>query len=373
MTDRATTTTIRAAVLEEHGSRFHVDDLELEAPRADEVLVTLVAVGVCHTDAVARAGDYPVPTPVVLGHEGAGVVAAVGADVTDVRVGDHVVLSFVACGTCTTCRAGRPALCQYAFERNFLATRPDGSTTLRRPGGGTVHGLFFGQSSFGSSVVAPASSVVVVDPEFDLRLAGPLGCGFQTGAGAVLNSLRPDPGSSIAVYGAGAVGLCAVMAAGIAGCTTIVAVDRHPGRLELARELAATHTVLVEEGTDVADAVRASSDGGVEYALDTTGSPTVVRQAVDALRVAGVFGLIGAAKLGTEVSLDLTHMLFGRVFRGIIEGDSVPRQFIPELIEHHRAGRFPIEKLVQFFAFDEIERAFAASESGEAVKPVLLY
>lgn len=365
-------TSTRAAVLDEYGGAFTFDDLDLDAPRGDEVRIALVAAGVCHTDAVARAGDYPVPMPIVLGHEGAGVVEAVGADVTDVRVGDHVVLTFVACQACSTCRAGRPALCQLAYERNFLAARPDGSTTLRRPDGGAVHGLFFGQSSFSTHVVAPASSTVMIDPGFDLRLAGPLGCGFQTGAGAVLNSLQPPPGSSIAVFGAGAVGLCAVMAARIAGCTTIVAVDRHAARLELAREVGATHTVLAD-GTDVVTALRAISSGGVTYALDTTGSPAVVRQGVDALCVAGVFGHIGSTRPGTEVSLDLTHMLFGRVFRGIIEGDSIPREFIPQLVEHHRAGRFPIDRLVQFFAFDELESAFAASERGEAVKPVLLF
>lgn len=365
-------TVIRAAVINEYGGPFSFEDLELDAPRADEVQVRLVAAGVCHTDAVARAGDYPVPMPIVLGHEGAGIVEAVGVDVTDVHVGDHVVLSFVSCGGCSTCVTGRPALCQFAFERNFLAARPDGSTSLRRSDGGAVHGLFFGQSSFGTHVIARASSVVVIDLDFDLRLAGPLGCGFQTGAGAVLNSLQPATGSSMAIFGAGAVGLCAVMAARIAGCGTIIAVDRHAGRLDLALEVGATHTVLSGHG-DVVAAIRAIVAAGVEYALDTTGNPVVVRQAIDALRVAGVFGLIGAARPGTEVSLDLTHMLFGRVFRGIIEGDSVPRLFIPELIAHHRAGRLPIDRLVQFFPFTELQRAMDASERGEAIKPVLLY
>lgn len=365
-------TIIRAAVLDQYGDRFIFEDLELGPFRDDEVRVALVGTGVCHTDAVARAGDYPVPTPIVLGHEGAGVVEAVGADVTEVRVGDHVVLSFVACGACSTCRAGRPALCQFAFERNFLAARADGTSTLHRMDGTAVHGLFFGQSSFSTRVIAPASSVVVIDHEFDLRLAGPLGCGFQTGAGAVLNSLEPESGSSIAIFGTGAVGLCAVMAAKIAGCTTIIAVDRHAARLDLAREVGATATVRAGE-TDPVEAIRSITGGGTEYALDTTGNPMVVRQAVDALRVAGVCGLIGAARLGTEVSLDLTHMLFGRVFRGIIEGDSIPRKFIPELINYHQAGKFPIERLVQFFDFENLEEAMAASERGEAVKPVLLF
>ena len=361
---------VRAAVVALPGSRFELKTLNLEPPRADEVLVRVVSAGVCHTDAVARAGDYPVPTPVVLGHEGAGVVVAVGHEVTDITVDDHVVMSFVACGRCSTCRAGRPALCQHALERNFSAQRADGSTSLTSEDGAPVHSHFFGQSSFATYALAPAASIVVIDKDFDLRLAGPLGCGFQTGAGAVFNSLRPDPGSTIAVFGVGAVGLAAVMAARIAGCGTIIAVDRHQSRLDLALQVGATHVVAA--GDDVVEEVRALCDGGTEFAIDTTGNPGVVRQAVDSLRVAGVFGLIGSAKFGTEVTLDLTHMLFGRIFRGIILGDSTPRQLIPQLIEYQRAGLFPIEKLITNYRLDDIEEAVAASERGHALKPVLL-
>ena len=365
------TTQVRAAVVAQPGSAFELQTLTLEAPRPDEVLVRIVSAGVCHTDAVARAGDYPVPTPVVLGHEGAGVVVAVGRDVTDVAVDDHVVLSFVACGRCSTCRAGRPALCQQALERNFFAERADGSTALTTAAHEPVHSHFFGQSSFATHALAPAASVVVIDRDLDLRLAGPLGCGFQTGAGAIFNSLQPGPGSTIAVFGVGAVGLAAVMAAKIAGCGTIIAVDRHRSRLDLALEVGATH-VLPAGGQDVVEAVRELCDGGAEFAVDTTGNPVVVRQAVESLRVAGVFGLIGSAKLGTEVALDLTHMLFGRIFRGIILGDSTPRELVPQLIAHQRAGRFPIEKLITYYSLDDVEEAVASSERGEAVKPVLL-
>mgnify|MGYP001353593550 CR=1 FL=1 len=361
-----------AAVVTEHGATPVIENVSYDVLRSDEVLVRVVSSGICHTDEVARAGDYPVPTPIVLGHEGAGVVVEVGDDVTDVEVGDHVVMSFVFCGECSTCRAGRIALCQRAFEVNFLGVRPDGSTTLRREDGAALHGSFFGQSSHAAYALCPQSSLVPIPKEFDLALAGPLGCGIQTGAGAVLNSLQPPAGSSIAVFGVGAVGLSAVMAAKIAECSVIVAVDRHQPRLDLARELGATHTLLAGSDDEVAS-LQEFSDGGLEYAIDTTGHPSVVRTAIDALRVAGVFGLIGAAKFGTEVSLDLTHMLFGRVFRGIIEGDSVPRQFIPSLIEHHLAGRFPVDRLYQYFTLDQLTEAVHASETGQAVKPVILF
>jgi aryl-alcohol dehydrogenase len=364
--------TFPAAVVASYGAAPVVENVTFDELRPDEVLVKVVSSGICHTDEVARAGDYPVPTPIVLGHEGAGVVVAVGDDVTYVATGDHVVMSFVWCGECSTCRAGRIALCQRAFEVNFLAVRPDGSCTLRREDGTALHGRFFGQSSHAAYAVCPESCLVKIPRGFDLTLAGPLGCGVQTGAGAVLNSLQPARGSSIAVFGVGAVGLSAIMAAKLSGCAVIVAVDRHPSRLELARELGATH-VLLAAGDDDVVKLRDISDGGLEYAIDTTGNPVVVRTAVDALRVAGVFGLIGAAKFGTEVSLDLTHMLFGRIFRGIIEGDSVPREFIPTLIEHYLAGRFPVDRLYEYFTLDQLSEAVQASETGQCVKPVILF
>lgn len=361
-----------AAVVDHYGATPVIEKVSFDGIRPDEVIVKVVSSGICHTDEVARAGDYPVPTPIVLGHEGAGIVVATGEEVTDVSLGDHVVMSFVSCGVCSTCLAGRIALCQRAFELNFLSTRPDGSSTLRRADGRTLHGRFFGQSSHAAYALCPQSSLVPIRKDFDLNLAGPLGCGIQTGAGAVLNSLQPTSGSSIAVFGVGAVGLSAVMAAKIAGCSVIIAVDRYRPRLDLAVELGATHTLLAGGDDDVAT-LREFSGGGLEYAIDTTGNPGVVRTAVDALRVAGVFGLIGAAKFGTEVSLDLTHMLFGRVFRGIIEGDSVPREFIPMLIEHQLAGRFPVERLYEYFALDQLSDAVHASETGQVAKPVILF
>lgn len=362
----------QAAVVEEHGAEFSIETVRGGPLAPDEVLVRVVSVGVCHTDVVARNGDYPVPVPIVLGHEGAGIVVAVGDAVHDTAVGDHVIASFVACDECSTCKAGRPALCQFAFEENFLARRPDGTSPLSGADGSALHGRFFGQSSFGEYAICPEKSLVVIPNDFDLKLAGPLGCGVQTGAGAVLNSLRPAAGSSIAVFGVGAVGLAAVMAAKIAGCSPIIAVDRHESRLALARELGATETLLATGAEDVEELKRLS-DGGLEFAIDTTGNPGVVRTAIDSLRVAGVFGLIGAAKFGTEVSLDLTHMLFGRVFRGIIEGDSIPREFIPQLIEYHRAGQFPLERLYEYFTLDQVEQAIEASESGRVIKPVVLF
>ena len=232
---------VTAAVVHEEAQPFSVEDLELEEPRADEVLVRVVATGICHTDVIVRDQWYPVPLPAVLGHEGAGVVERVGEGVSKVQPGDHVVLSFASCGECTNCLSGWPTYCLNFYDQNFGGSRPDGSNALSKDGD-AVHGRFFGQSSFASYSVAAERSVVKVREDAPLELLGPLGCGVQSGAGGVLNILRPTPGTSIAVFGTGAVGMSAIMAASIAGCTIIISIDVKASRMELARELGATHT-----------------------------------------------------------------------------------------------------------------------------------
>ncbi|GAB4193079.1 MAG: NAD(P)-dependent alcohol dehydrogenase [Roseiflexaceae bacterium] len=360
---------ISAAVVREKSQPFTIEELELDAPRADEVLVRIVAVGICHTDLIARDQHYPMPLPAVLGHEGAGIVEQVGANVTKVQPGDHVVLSYNFCASCQNCTAGSYAYCSNLLAYNLGGVRPDGSPTLRQDGG-VVHGLFFGQSSFASHALANQRNVIKVPQDAPLELLGPLGCGLQTGAGAVINALRPRAGSSIAVFGTGAVGLAAIMAARAVGCTTIIGVDIKPHRLELARELGATHTVNSAEQDAVAEIQRITGDGA-QYSLECTSLPRVFRQAVDCLRLTGVCGLLGAAPLGTEVSFDMNTILFGRTVRGIIEGDSVPDLFIPQLVALYQQGRFPIDRLVKFYPLDQINQAAADSERGDVIKPVL--
>lgn len=363
---------ITAAITESQGAPFTLAPLELDEPGPGEVVVRMVGSGVCHTDLIVRDQWYPVPLPAVLGHEGSGVVEAVGEDVAKVAPGDHVVLSFNSCGSCRMCTRGRPSLCDDFFGRNFAGTRPDGSSPLRGESG-SVHGVFFGQSSFGTHALATERNVVKVDPAAPLELLGPLGCGIQTGAGGVLNSLRPEQGSSIVVFGAGAVGLSAVMAAVVAECSTIIAVDLNAQRLQLADKLGATSTIDARS-TDVVARIRELTGGiGSDYALETTGVPAVLRQAADALNQGGTCGLIGAAAIGTEAALDMSSLLFGRSVRGIIEGDSVPDEFIPRLIELHQQGRFPFDELVRTYPFADIERAVADAESGTALKPVLTF
>jgi aryl-alcohol dehydrogenase len=362
---------ISAAVTESKGAPFEIKPLELGELRADEVLVKVAACGICHTDLIIRDQWYPVPLPAVLGHEGAGVVEAVGAAVAKVAPGDHVALSYGSCGACAKCQSGEPWVCHDFFARNFGAARPDGSSALADDGR-AIHSHFFGQSSFATHAVAPERGVVKLDPDVPLEIVAPFGCGIQTGAGAVLRVFRPEAGSSIAVFGTGTVGLSAVMAARIAGCTTIVAIDVRASRLSLARELGATHAVQADE-TDPVDAVREATGGvGSDFSIDATGSPAVLQQAVYCTGPGGVCGLIGAPPFGTEVSLDMNQVLaMGRSLRGIVEGQSVPDVFLPRLIELWRQGRFPVERIMTHYGFEEIDQAARDAEEGKVVKPVL--
>ena len=326
--------------------------------------------GVCHTDLIARDGEYPVPFPLVCGHEGAGVVIETGEQVTKVQPGDHVVMTFVSCGRCANCMRGRSPYCDVMFQANFGGTRLDGSTPLSCRGG-SIYGEFMGQSSFATHSIVDERALVAVAKELPLETISPLGCSVQTGGGAVLNALRPEAGSSIAVFGAGAVGLCAVIAGALVGCAPIIAVDRRPERLSLASELGADHTIDAR-GDDPVDAVRQLSGGGVQYSLDATGDPAALRQAVDCLRETGLCGLVGAAPYGAEARLDMTTVLRGRSVRGVIEGDVDPDLLVPRLLDPHSAGRFPFDRLIRHYPFSQINEAAAASEEGDVLKPVLL-
>lgn len=361
---------ITAAVVRSKSQPFTIEELELDTPRADEVLVRIVGSGLCHTDLEMRKQSYPVPLPIVLGHEGAGVVEQVGERVTKVKPGDRVVLSYLSCGNCVNCLDGSPAYCHQVFGCNFSGTRLDGSTTLHK-NGEVIHGNFFAQSSFATYALATERNVVKVRSDVPLELLGPLGCGIQTGAGAVFNSLRVQPGSSIAIFGTGSVGLSAIMAAKATGCTTIIAIDINSQRLEIAKELGATHIINNGGETNPVETISQITGSGVNYSLETTGQPKVFRQAVDSLTLLGVCGLIGLVLPGTEVTFDMNHILTGRIIRGIIEGDSIPDIFIPKLIELYLQGRFPFDRLISYYNLDEINQAATDSEQGRTIKPVL--
>jgi aryl-alcohol dehydrogenase len=360
---------IKAALSSSAEAPFEIAEVELDEPRPDEVLVELTAVGVCHTDLTMKAVWPDAMSPIVLGHEGAGVVEAVGRDVTGVRSGDRVLLSYRSCGACAQCVAGHRTYCHDFRTLNATGARPDGSTTMRR-GDSPVYGSFFGQSSFASHALAYESNVVVVGDDVDLTLAAPLGCGVQTGAGAVLNVLRPGNQSSLVVFGAGGVGLSAVMVARAAGVGTIIAVDPVATRRWIAMELGATATVD-PVSDDVVGAIRGLTGAGATHALDTTAVGAVINQAIAALAALGTLALVG---VGTpEVAIDVQSLIGGgKTIRGIIEGDAVPQRFLPQLLDLHAEGRLPLEKLVRTYDFDDIDTAVADAASGATIKPVLV-
>lgn len=359
-----------AAVLRTGNGPFTIETLEVADPGPHEVLVKIVAAGMCHTDLLSR--ELPpefFAGPQVYGHEGAGIVESVGADVTYVRPGDHVVLSFNSCGSCPACRKRRYPYCFDFRLHNMSGGRPDGTSAFTDADGRRVGSHFFGQSSFAAHTVVAETSVVKVDADAPLTRMGPLGCGIQTGAGAVLNTLKVEAGSSFVVTGAGALGLSAVMAARVAGASTIVAVDRHPSRLDLATKYGATHT-LSGSPAEITAAIRDITGHGSDYAFDTSGNAALVRASHDALNVTGTIALAGVG-FG-DLTVDFLSMISGRTITGVMEGDSIPREFVPHLARLNARGEFPYHELVTEFPLDRINEAEAASARGEVVKPVLV-
>lgn len=365
---------ITAAVARAPRAPFDVVDVELDDRlRDDEVLVRVAACGVCHTDLVCRDQEYPVPQPAVLGHEGAGVVERVGARVASVAPGRKVLLSYDSCAACPSCAAAQPYYCHRFWDFNFAGRRPDGTTPLRADGADAT-GCFFGQSAFATHCVARERNLVPVDDDLDLATYAPLGCGVQTGAGTVMNALKPDAGSSLVVFGCGTVGLSAVLGAVLAGCGRILAVDPNPARRELAREMGATDALDPREAADVPGAVRdLLGEGGARTSVECTGLPAVATQALECLAPRGICAIVGAAPLGASYTFDAVKLLVqGWTVRGVVEGESRPKEFLPRLIALHRQGRFPFERMIRRFPLAEINAAVAASERGEAVKPVLV-
>jgi aryl-alcohol dehydrogenase len=363
-------TPITAAVARERNGAFRIERLELTDPRPDELLVRVVASGMCQTDLHGRDGYFNTPHPAVYGHEGAGVVEAVGSAVTAFAPGDHVVMSYPWCGACPNCLSERQSHCTSNFDLKMRGTRPDGSTLMHQAGA-PVYSAFFQQSSFATHAIANERFAVRVRKDAPLELLGPFACSGQTGAGAVFNSLRPRPGDALAVFGVGAVGLSALMAAKIAGCDPLIAVDIHDSRLALARALGATHTINHTGRTDVVAEIRKLTGHGVRFAVETSAQPSVFREAVEVLMPAGTCVLLGSARKGTEATLEMPFLQFGRMVRGVIQGESRPKEFIPQLVDHLMAGRMPVERMMTIYPLHDINQAAADTAKGTTIKPVL--
>jgi aryl-alcohol dehydrogenase len=364
---------ISAAFVSEPGAAFTIQSAELEAPRPDEILVRVIAVGICHTDLVTSQGNFSAPFPVVLGHEGAGEVVAVGSAVSKVRPGDRVVMTLRSCGACPSCQSDQPSYCHQKAELNYSGARPDGSHTIRLDGR-PVSASYFGQSSFATHALAYERNIVQLPDDLPFWVAAPLGCGVQTGAGAVFRSLDCRSGASLVVAGGGSVGLSAVLAARVRGCAPIIVIEPDPGRRNLALEFGAAYTIDPAEVPDLAAALHAILPAGSDYGVDTSGIPSVIEALVAAMAPLGKLGVLGLPRdMSDTIRIGVTTILGGGLtVRGIVEGDSDPDVFIPELIGLYQSGQFPFDAMIKTYPFARINEAIADQAAGLCVKPVLL-
>ncbi|MFC6169641.1 NAD(P)-dependent alcohol dehydrogenase [Loigolactobacillus jiayinensis] len=362
---------IKAAVVDKQGAEFTLkDDIELAEMQDDDIQVHMVASGVCHSDEALRKGDATIGYPIVLGHEGSGIVEKVGSHVQNFKPGDHVVLSFYACGNCENCLKGVPTQCLHYGANNLSGVRPDGTAHFTE-NGKQVDDMF-DQSSFTTTTIVRERNAVKVADDLDLRKLGPLGCGYVTGSGTVLNTLQPRPGDTIAVFGTGAVGLAAMMAGKISGCTKVIAVDIVDDRLALAKELGATD-IINSKTEDPVAAIKALTNGhGVNFAVDTTGVTQVMESSIKALAQGGVSACIAVTAHHIDVDTWNDLCVDDKSVIGVNMGDSIPQIDIPRLIEFYRQGMFDFDKTEKFYNFDQINEANADSISGKTIKPVLV-
>jgi S-(hydroxymethyl)glutathione dehydrogenase / alcohol dehydrogenase len=365
---------IRAAVLEEFGQPLNVQEIELADPKAGEVLVRLVACGVCHTDLYTASGVDPSGyAPTVLGHEGAGVVEAVGDGVSSVAPGDHVITLFSPqCGECVHCVSPKTNLCLAIREQQNLGYLPDGSTRLHRGDERVRH--FMGTSTFAEATVMPEIALAKIDPEAPLDVVCTLACGATTGLGAALYIAKVEAGSTVAVFGAGLVGLGAVAGARLAGAERIICVDLADERLEAARGQGATD--LVHGGPDaVAEILEMTGGFGADYTFEATGNVAVMRQAVEAARMGwGLCTVAGVAGRGETLDVVPRLLITGRRIAGASFGGAKGREQVPQLVDLYMRGDLDLEALVtRRIALDEVNDAFEAMERKEGIRTVITF
>jgi S-(hydroxymethyl)glutathione dehydrogenase/alcohol dehydrogenase len=365
---------IRAAVLEEFGRPLVVSDVELAEPKVGEVLVRLVACGVCHTDLYTASGADPSGyAPCVLGHEGAGAVEAVGEGVTLVRPGDHVVTLFAPeCGACVHCRSDRTNRCVAIRDQQGLGYLPDGTTRLSRNGDELRH--FMGTSTFAEYTVMPEIALAKVSPEAPLDACAPFACGLSTGIGAALYTARVEPGSTCVVFGCGLVGLGAVIGARLAGAERIVAVDLSEERLAEAQQHGATDVRVASD--DTVEWIRGETGGfGADYTFEATGSVQVMRQAVEAAREAwGLATMCGVAGKGETLDIVPRLLITGRRVAGSSFGGVKGRTQVPQLVDRWLAGEFDAAALISHrIALDDVNRGFELMEHQDGIRSVLTF
>lgn len=373
---------VRAAVLRQMGHMapyaeskpLRVETLELAPPGPGELLVRVRAAGLCHSDLSVIDGSRPRVMPMVMGHEAAGEVVGLGSDVEGFAAGDQVVFSFVpVCGHCAPCASGRPALCEPGAKANVAGTLLSGERRWQEPPAELNHHL--GVSAFAEYTVVSARSAVKIDPALPPEIAALFGCAVMTGVGAVVNTAKVAPGESVAILGLGGVGLAALVGARAAGANPLVAVDVLQGKLDLARELGATHTVLAGPGVDVAAAIREASGGGVHYAIETVGHEQVLMQAYAATRRGGTTITVGLPHPSKQFSVPAVSLVAEeRTVKGSYMGSCVPSRDIPRFVALYRAGLLPVDRLLTHtLKLEDINEAFDRLKSGEAVRQVVLF
>jgi alcohol dehydrogenase len=351
-----------------------VEDVEVTGPGFGQVLVEVAAAGICHSDLSVVNGSRPRAMPMVLGHEASGIVREVGQGVVELSAGDHVVFSFVpVCGRCLCCATGKPALCENGARANAAGTLLDGKRHFSNAAGQELH-HHLGVSAFSQYTVVAQESVVRIDFELPLETAALFGCAVMTGVGAVFNTARVEPGSSVAIFGLGGVGLSALLGARAAGAHPIIAVDSLASKLELARTLGATE--VVQAGTDhTVAAVRELSNGGVAYAFECAGSEKALVQAYQATRRGGTTLTLGLAAPDRQFSIPaVTLVTEERTLKGSYMGSAVPSRDIPRYIALYRAGMLPVDALLSCtLALEDVNPAFDSLHRGEVVRQVIRF
>ncbi len=364
----------KAAVLHGVGQKLDVREVEVASPQPGEVLVRMAAGGVCHSDLHVMTGHLTASLPAILGHEGSGVVADVAPGVTSLKPGDHVLpLWRLSCGECEYCANGRPALCAAGMQIRMTGRLADGTSRFSLDGKEIKH--FAGVSTFSEYSVIPERAVLKIPNDIPLEKAALLGCAVITGVGAVINCARVKPGSTVAVFGTGGVGLNVVQGAAIAGAEKIIAVDLLDNKLEFARKFGATHAVNASTGEPV-ERIRALTGGrGVDYAFEVVGLPKTVRQAYDSLAKRGMAIAVGVSPTTSEVSVPLLPLVFEeRVLTGSIYGSAVPKVDIPRLIDLYRAGKLKLDELLtRSYPLTQINAAYEALERGEVARSVVTF
>jgi S-(hydroxymethyl)glutathione dehydrogenase/alcohol dehydrogenase len=359
---------MKAAVLESAPGELVIDDVEVDAVGPHEVLVRTVAAGLCHSDLHFMQGVYPYPLPAVLGHESAGVVEAVGDQVTDLSVGDHVVSCVSGfCGACRYCLSGRPFLC----DKTGLSRTAGAAPRLSRGGAGLFP--FFDVASFAEQLLVHEHFLVKIRPDMPLDKAALIGCGVTTGAGAVLNTAAVRPGETVAVLGCGGIGLNAIQAAALVGAGRVIAVDRLPWKLALAESFGATD-IVDASSVDPVLAVQELTGGGVDHAFEAIGLKATAEQAFNMLGKGGTATVIGMVPIGQRLEIDATQLISGKRLQGSNMGSNRFRVDMPQYVEWYLAGKLKLDELVSAtMPLDKINDGFAALASGEVARQLIIF